>query len=86
MYKAYKAKKANNPTVDQYYMMQIAQHVARKFADKPEEIKLEQFKIPFTQSEEKKPLDKKTAVAIQKARVMAAMGLFDKPKNESKKK
>ena len=65
--------------------MQIAQYIARKFADNPDAIKLEQFQIPFSQGEEKKPLDKKTAVAIQKARVMAAMGLLA-PKNEGKKK
>ena len=66
--------------------MQIAQYIARKFADNPEAIKLEQFQIPFSQGEKKKPLDKKTAVAIQKARVMAAMGVFNQPKNEGKKK
>ncbi len=64
--------------------MQIAQEVCRKFSENPEKITLDKFQL--RDADEKKPkMDKATAVAIQKARAMAAAGLI-KPKEDNSPK
>lgn len=65
--------------------MQIAQEVCRKFSENPEKITLDKFKLKDA-TEKQTKIDKTTAVAIQKARAMAAAGLIKPKDNQQPKK
>lgn len=71
-----------NPTSTDFYLMQVAQEVARKFAKHPNEIKLEHFKLKMSRgkkstSETKKPVSKvnrEIQATLSQAAWMASTG------------
>ncbi len=64
----------NEPTVDQYYLMQIAQEVRRGYAKKPKTVKLEHMKLKF-KSSVGTITDPKAAAATAKTRWLTAIGV-----------
>ena len=51
------------PETTDFYLMQVAQEVARKFARNPRAIKLENFVLEFSEKQKEKPQPKTKAEA-----------------------
>ena len=64
LYQEHFRQEWNNPSRSDYYAMQTAQVVAQKFADKPEKILLQSFKIPFS-------FEKQTPESIEEKKTQA---------------
>ncbi len=47
---AYLDEQWNNPGLTEYYLMQICQKVCQILSQKPNEITIEQFKLPFAKA------------------------------------
>ncbi len=70
-------KEMNNPTVDQHYMMQIAQRVQQANVKHPNKVSLKHQILSFIigKKQTKKPMTKDQAVAQSKAGWFSGLGI-----------
>ncbi len=75
----------NSPTRSDYYLMQLTQRVMQILRKNPNQVKLEDQKIPFSFGAKKKPTGSKlkAITAMAKAKWKAVMGSARKPKDGS---
>ena len=70
-------KEMNNPTIDQHYMMQIAQRVQQGNAKHPDKVSLKHQILNFItgKKQTKKPITKDQSIAQSKAGWFGGLGI-----------